>query len=92
MDYDLVVIMSAVTACVLGYPIVKAFVARIERKDSGRLAGGDETLRFEVDDLRARMDVLEQAEHRLTEVEERLDFTERVLTQRTRGELPEGPE
>ena len=92
MDYDLLVIMSAVTACVLGYPIVKAVVGRIEHKGAGRLAGGDEMLRVEVDELRSRVEVLEQSEHRLTEVEERLDFTERVLTQKTREGLPGGTE
>lgn len=90
MDYDLVVIASTITACVLGYPLIKAVVGRIERRGPDRLAGGDEALRAEVDELRARLDALEQAEHRLTEVEERLDFTERVLTQRSRGELPGG--
>ncbi len=90
MDYDLVVIMSAVTACVLGYPLVKAVVSRIERKGPGRLAAGDDGLRAEVEELRARLDAIEQVEHRLTDVEERLDFTERVLTHHRQERLPGG--
>lgn len=90
MDYDLLVIMSAVTACVLGYPIVKAVVSRFERKARSPLTGGEEMLRMEVQELRARLDVLEQVDHRLIDVEERLDFAERVLTQRKHDHLPEG--
>lgn len=85
MDYDLVVIASTITACVLGLPIVKAMVRRIERKGP---AGGDEYLRADMEELRARLDAMEHVEHRLTDVEERLDFTERVLTYKKHEELP----
>jgi hypothetical protein len=91
MDPDLVVIGIVVTSCVLGLPIVKAVVRRFEGRGPGSLTGGDERLRMEVEDLRARLDAMELADHRLTDVEERLDFTERVLTQRKHEQLPDGP-
>ena len=90
MDPDLLIIGVTVTSCVLGLPIVKAVVRRFERKGGGALAGGDEMLRMEVGELRARLDAMEQVDYRLTDVEERLDFTERVLTQRKHDQLPEG--
>ena len=89
MDYDLLIIGITVTSCVLGLPIVKALVRRAERK-GGTLGGGDEMLRLEVEELRARMEALDMVDHRLTDVEERLDFAERVLTQRKHEQLPEG--
>jgi hypothetical protein len=90
MDYDLLVIGITITSCVLGLPIVKAVVRRFEGKGPGSLTGGDERLRMEVEDLRARLDAMELVDHRLTDVEERLDFAERVLTQQRHDQLPEG--
>jgi hypothetical protein len=90
MDPDLVVIGAVVTSCVLGLPIVKAVVRRFEGRAPGSLTGGDERLRMEMEDLRARLDAMDLVDHRLTDVEERLDFAERVLTQRKHDQLPEG--
>jgi hypothetical protein len=43
----------------------------------------------EVEQLRARVEALEELSYRLHDVEERVDFTERVLTQqRERDQLP----
>lgn len=45
----------------------------------------------EIGDLHERLARLEEAEHRLAELEERLDFTERVLADaRPQGALPKG--
>ncbi len=47
----------------------------------------------EVQQLRARVEQLEDGAARVQDLEERLDFTERVLTQqRERGQLPAGGE
>jgi len=47
----------------------------------------------EVQQLRARVEALEDAAGRVQELEERLDFAERLLTQqRHRGELARGSE
>ena len=50
----------------------------IQRKMEGQ-AGGPNMNR-EMDDLRARMTDLEQVQGRVEELEERMDFSERVLT------------
>jgi hypothetical protein len=90
VDYDLLVIGATITACVLGLPIVRATVRRLEGRGAGMARGGDDMLRGEIDELRARMEAMDEVDHRLTEVEERLDFTERVLTQKKHEELPKG--
>lgn len=90
MDPDLLIIGVTVSACVLGLPIVRGVVRRFERKGGGARGGSDEMLRMEVEELRARLDAMEQVDHRLIDVEERLDFAERVLTQRKHDQLPEG--
>ncbi len=67
------------TTVILRGPLGRALGERI----AGKSAAGDrsaetEELRDEVEDLR----------HRLTEMEERLDFTERVLAQHRQTEPP----
>ncbi len=78
----------------LGLPLVRGVVRYLERKGAGGVGGLEaEALRSEVDELRARMDLVESTTGRLTELEERLDFAERLLTQqRARAELPAGEE
>lgn len=72
------------TAAVL-WPIIRAFARRIE----GR--GGDAELRAEIDALHQRVAELEQVEGRLAELENRIEFSERLLTQH-RDTVPEkGP-
>jgi Tfp pilus assembly protein PilO len=74
-------------ACVAGaalilYPIARAIARRLE----GR--GSDPQLLQQVDELRDRVRDLEGVQHRVAELEERLDFTERLLAQRRDVELP----
>jgi hypothetical protein len=57
-------------AVVLRGPVGKALASRIEGRTLGEVAPPEEVL-VELDDLR----------HRVLELEERLDFTERMLTQ-----------
>ncbi len=59
------------------YPLAKAL--------GHRLAGGyreDATLRAEVSHLQERVRELEHTRHRVTELEDRLDFAERLLSER----------
>jgi Tfp pilus assembly protein PilO len=63
------------TALVL-YPIARALGRRLE----GR--GGNQELQQQLEELRDRVHDLEASQHRVAELEERLDFTERLLTQR----------
>jgi len=64
------------------YPIAKALARRLE----GR--GVSQDLLQQLDELRERVRDLESSQHRVAELEERLDFTERLLAQRRDVELP----
>jgi hypothetical protein len=57
------------------YPLVRAIARRLE----GRQA--DPGLRAEVDELRMRLHEMEGQQGRVAELEERLDFAERLLAQ-----------
>lgn len=59
------------------YPLMRAIARRIE--GAGR---GDPNLLAEVEGLRARVAELDALQHRLSELEERVDFAERLLAQR----------
>ena len=68
------------------FPLVKALARRIEGK--GQL---DSALRDELEQLRARGSEVDHLHQRVAELEERLDFAERMLAQRASPErLPEG--
>ncbi len=60
------------------YPLMRAIGRRIE----GKSAAPDPGLRAELDQMAARLQELEQVQHRVLELEERLDFAERMLAQR----------
>ena len=64
------------------YPIARAMARRLE----GR--GTSPELLAQVEELRERVRDLEVAQQRVIELEERLDFTERLLAQRRDLELP----
>jgi Tfp pilus assembly protein PilO len=58
-------------------PLMRAFARRIEGK-----AKGDPALLEEIDHLRARVGDLEAMQGRMAELEERVDFAERLLAQK----------
>jgi hypothetical protein len=62
------------TAGVIFWPLARALGRRME-------GGGAAGLEQELDGLRNRVDQLEQGQGRLAELEERLDFAERLLAQ-----------
>ena len=77
---ELKVFVAAVTIVMLGVgvvklllPIAQGFGRRLAAKD------GDVGVRRELDELRERVADLETREGRMLEVEERLDFAERLL-------------
>jgi hypothetical protein len=78
----------------LGLPLIRGAVRYLERKSVAGVGSEEaEALRVEVDELRGRLEQVEFVTGRLTELEERMDFTERLLTQqRARAELPAGEE
>ncbi len=75
--WDAVILLAVLLATVaaLLWPLIKAVARRIE-------AGGAATdTRMELEELRERVRQLEQGNPRLAELEERLDFAERLLAQ-----------
>ncbi len=69
----------AAAALVL-YPLMRAIGRRIE----GRIAGDPAAL-AELEQLRHRVADLEAMQHRMAELEERMDFSERLLSQQREG-------
>lgn len=86
---EVVMMLIGAVACViiavkvLG-PIARAWARRLESK------AGDPQLRAEVDELRDQLGEMDGLKHRVLELEERLEFTERMLTQRRDQELLRG--
>jgi hypothetical protein len=73
----LLIIIAALTATVIIlWPIMRAFARRLEGKGSG-----DPALRSDVDHLHARLGEIDALQTRVAELEERVDFTERLLAQ-----------
>ena len=73
----LLIIIAALTATVIIlWPIMRAFARRLEGKGSG-----DPVLRSDVDHLHAQLGEIDALQARVAELEERVDFTERLLAQ-----------
>ena len=72
------VFMVPITAIIVKSPLGKALADRI----AGRAGGDDPRLLAEIDALRAELD---QVHEHLAEVNERLDFNERLLAQHHTG-------
>jgi hypothetical protein len=68
----LIPIVALIVAGVVLYPLLRALARRIEHKVSG---GAQE----EIDELRSRVMMIEEQAMRVPELEERLDFAERML-------------
>ncbi len=67
-------IVGIIVAGIVFGPLLRAYARRIEGK------GADAQLAADVDHLRARVAELESVQHRVAELEERVDFSERLLT------------
>jgi hypothetical protein len=74
------VLMAVVAVKVLG-PIARAWARRLEGKV------GDPELRAEVDHLRDQLGEVDSLRGRVLELEERLEFAERLLTERRDHDL-----
>lgn len=61
--------------------VVRAIARRIE-------GGGGQALRQELEELRQRIAELESGQHRLAEMEERIEFNERMLVQQGQPRAP----
>jgi hypothetical protein len=81
MDPKAIVFMSLgffAAAAVILYPLMRAIGRRLE----GKAVTGDPALREEFERLHARLGEVDALQHRVMELEERLDFAERMLAQR----------
>jgi hypothetical protein len=73
----LLIVIAALTATVIIlWPIMRAFGRRLE----GR-GGGDPALRADVEQLHTRLGEIDALQTRVVELEERVDFAERLLAQ-----------
>ena len=87
----LVPIAGMATGLILLLPVVRAVVRIAEKK----ISGGTESrellaLRDEVRAFEDRLDGVQYVDDRISELEERLDFTERMLTQQQRQQIDQG--
>ena len=72
----LIVAAALTAAVIILWPLMRAFARRVEGKGSV-----DTVLRGEVQQLQARLGEVDALQERVSELEERLDFTERLLAQ-----------
>ena len=73
----LLIIIAALTATVIIlWPVMRAFGRRLEGKGAT-----DPTLRADVEQLHSRLAEMDVLQARIFELEERVDFTERLLAQ-----------
>jgi hypothetical protein len=71
----MIVIAALAATTIILWPIVRAFARRLEGKS------GDPALRAEVEQLHARLGEVDTLQTRIDDLEERLDFAERLLAQ-----------
>ncbi len=76
-------IVAVIVAGAVLWPLARAFARRIEGKSI------DPGLVNEIGQLRARVAELEESNHRLLDLEERVDFSERLFTQGREGQAVE---
>jgi len=73
----LLIVIAALTAAVIMlWPVMRALARRLEGK-----AGDNPALRAEVEQMQTRLAEVDTLQHRVSELEERVDFTERLLAQ-----------
>ncbi len=88
MEDILIPLAGMVTALILLTPLVRAFARLLERKTRAASEVGKlDSLREDLEVLQDRLDAIERSEDRIAELEERLEFAERLLAQR-----PEAPQ
>jgi hypothetical protein len=78
----IVPLAGMLTSVILLYPLVRGGVRFLERKTGGGARSEElEALRQNLRLLQDRMDSIDLQEDRVTELEERVDFAERMLAQ-----------
>jgi Tfp pilus assembly protein PilO len=69
-------IVGLIAGTLILWPLVRAIARRIEH------GTGEAHLRGEMEAMRARLAEMDAVQHRVAELEERVDFAERLLAQR----------
>lgn len=77
--------LTIVVTGILLFPVLRAWARRLERGPA------HPDLQAEVEHLRIVAERAEALEHRVTDLEDRLDFAERMLASANRGDRPELP-
>jgi Tfp pilus assembly protein PilO len=79
-----IVALSLLAATIILWPVMRALGRRLESKGSA-----DAALRAEVEQLQHRLGEVDHLQQRVAELEERIDFTERMLARaQTPAALP----
>jgi hypothetical protein len=71
----LIVIAALAAAVIILWPIMRALGRRLEGKS------GDPALRTDLEQMQTKLGEVDLLQHRVSELEERVDFTERLLAQ-----------
>jgi hypothetical protein len=71
----MIVLLALVATTVILWPVMRALARRLEGK-----SGADPALRSDVTELQHRLAEVDTLQVRVAELEERLDFAERLLT------------
>ena len=74
-------VMGLASVTALGFGLMRSINRHLDRKWQVGRAAGDERVLPEVEDLRSRLEGLEDVHARVSELEERVDFAERLLTE-----------
>jgi Tfp pilus assembly protein PilO len=83
-----IIVLAALAATAL---VLRPLMVALGRRIEGRTRTGDRELQEELEQLRTRVAELEAVQHRVLELEERVDFAERLLSQgRDASRLPRG--
>jgi len=76
----MIVFLALLATTVILWPVMRALARRLDAKGAG-----DPALRAEVEQLQHRLGEVDLLHQRVAELEERIDFTERMLS---RGQAP----
>ena len=70
----MIVFLGLLATTIILWPVMRAFARRLEGK-----AGADPALHAEIEQLQHRLGEVDGLQQRVAELEERIDFTERML-------------
>ncbi len=88
----IIAMTSIVSVTLLGFGALRTISGHLARKLKAQHGGeGSQQVLAELEDLRSRLEGSDELRDRLVDMEERLDFAERVLTEGKRDQLRAKP-